>query len=88
MTKAEIRTIATIRKKGLFSNQVIIHKENSRAEDKVYNCGRVKAEPYKGQYILNFTPKSTSVGVTSKGTVSSRRYAKPKSMVVDEVRWE
>ena len=37
-TKTKTRTIATIMEKGFFTvkSKVVIHKENSRAEDKVY----------------------------------------------------
>lgn len=88
MTAAPVRTIATIRKKGLFTTQVIIHKENSRAEDKVYTCRKVKVEDYEGgKHILSFTPKAGSIGMTAKGNVSARAYYKIMSLIVDEVRW-
>lgn len=89
MTKEEMRTIATIRKKGWFTYQVIVHRENSRAQDKVYTCGKVKVDEYDGdKYILNFTPKAGSIGMTSKGSMSARAYYKIVSIVADEVRWE
>lgn len=84
---SNIVTVGIIRKTGLFKRQVIIHKENSRAEDKVYNCGGVKVERLEdGRTMLSFTPKAGSVGVSSSGKFSSRAYIRPKSVIVDEVR--
>ena len=85
---AETRTIATIIEKGLYCfeskveegtfNKIrfILHKENSRAQDEVYDCDKMKVEGYgDDQYIITFTPQSSSVGITSN----------PMSLVVDEV---
>lgn len=87
---AEMRTIATVMEKGRFfiKSKVVIHKENSRAQDKVYDCGKVDVEKYGEQYIITFTPQSSSIGITSKGTISGRKYSRPKSLIVDEVRYE
>ena len=87
----ETKVIATIMEKGIVfvKSRVVIHKENSRAQDKVYDCGRVNVERYgDNQYIITFAPQSSSIGITSKGTISGRKYCKPKSLVVDEVRYD
>ena len=88
-TKTKTRTIATSMEKGFFTvkSKVVIHKENSRAEDKVYECGKVEVERYgDDQYIVSFTTKNSSFGVSSRGTLNSRTYSKSRSFVVDEVR--
>lgn len=88
MNTVEMRKIATIMEKGLYSfeskveegtfpnTRFVLHTENSCAQDEVYDCDKMKVEGHgDDQYLITFTPQSSSIGITSE----------PRTLVVDEV---
>lgn len=85
---------ATIRNGGFFKNGLVvvtnIKKNGEEGESKAYTVkGKVAVERSADKYILHFTSVSgSSVGITSRGTLSARGYNRKQSIVVDDYEFE
>lgn len=82
---------AQIRDGGFFKKGLVIvtniKKNGEEGESKAYTVkGHVDVERAGDKYILHFTSVSgSSMGVTSRGTVSGRSYTRNQNIVVDEI---
>ena len=84
---------AQIRDGGVFRKGLVIvtniKKNGEDGESKAYTVsGHVRVEEMDGRYILHFMSVSgSSMGATSRGTVSGRSYKRTQNIVVDEYEW-
>lgn len=82
---------AQIRDGGFFKKGLVIitniKKNGEEGESKAYTVkGHVNVERAGDKYILHFMSVSgSSMGVTSRGTVSGRSYTRNQNIVVDEI---
>lgn len=84
---------AQIRDGGVFKKGLVvvtnIKKNGEEGESKAYTVsGHVKVKEMDGKYILNFMSVSgSSMGASSRGTVSGRTYKRNQNVVVDEYEY-
>ena len=82
---------AQIRDGGFFKKGLVIvtnvKKNGEEGESKAYTVsGHVNVERAGDKYILHFLSISgSSLGATSRGTVSGRTYKRNQNIVVDEI---
>ena len=82
---------AQIRDGGFFKKGLVvvtnIKKNGEEGESKAYTVkGHVDVERAGDKYILHFMSVSgSSLGATSRGTISGRSYTRNQNIVVDEI---
>ena len=84
-------TTAFVKQGGFLSpSTIIITKTPKNGEERTesYVGTNVKWDAVDGKIVLTFVPSASSFGMTSKGTISGRRYLRPKSIVVDSIETE